>query len=170
MTRKREEYIELLMEVCNKFNYIILNFPEKITMETKLDVITKEKYIFRSTVGRIFLIEENKNKPSLFFKNNPYTEYNIKQYLINNNYDDYELVDMPENSKAITNLTFYCKKHKTYFKTSWNGIQQNRRYACSKCFGENISNVKSLTYNDVKEYIESLGCELLSEEYTRDKV
>ena len=76
-----------------------------------------------------------------------------------NKYEYTLLSDNYENSK--TKLSIMCPKGHIY-EASWSDFQSG--YRCPYCYGN-----KKLTYEFVKEYIESFGYKLLSTEYKNTK-
>ena len=56
------------------------------------------------------------------------------------------------------------------FETTFNHFRDRQQRQCQKCGIKTRTSKYRLSYEEVKEYIESFGCELLSEEYINNRI
>ena len=73
----------------------------------------------------------------------------------------YKLIS-PDYKKSNIKLNMICDNNH-FCSISWDNFKQGRR--CRECAKYKKANLFKLNYNDVKNYIETYGCKLISEEY-----
>lgn len=86
---------------------------------------------------------------------------NIKEFVKNNS--NCELIST-EYINNYSKMTFTCENCGEEFSVSFNTFQSGH-HSCKKCSYEKRAKKSRKSYNDVKNYIQSMGCELISEEY-----
>ena len=98
----------------------------------KIKATTKEGYIVFSSFSNL-----KNNSYDIFSKSNPYTIYNIKNFIKINNMNCELLSNEYIDNKSL--LEFRCECCGKTFKTSWNIFQGKNKTKCDSCSGKQSS-------------------------------
>lgn len=152
---KPHEYAE---DICNEYGYKLIN------VDTLRNVIfeDKEGYKYKST---IYSIQTRKYGKDRFAKDNPFTIYNMCNYIKNNNFK-IKLVNETERKIEIAKdyIQFYCCECGEVYEALWGQVAYATRkgmlrHRCQRC-----SKRESNLEYDVRIYLESLNIK-----YTKQK-
>jgi len=95
-----------------------------------------------------------------------FTYKEIKEYIENNSECK---VLSKEYKGAHDDLKLQCNCGDTFYR-SLNNFKSSKHNLCPKCTQEIITNYHRLDYKEVKNYIESFGCKLISETYVNNQM
>lgn len=119
-----------------ELGYEILS-PKEFDTRTKLTVVDKDGY--KGCINAKDLLYNN-TKISRYSKSNPYTMYNIKNFIKINNIDC--LVEDKEYDGINTMFEFTCKCGRK-FKRTWNHFCYNSDFYCNVCKSD-VSTLEAL--------------------------
>lgn len=157
-TDEMNEKIKKLSDVAN-VNYTWVSGEHK-NSRSKLKLIDEFGYTYLTNNINISTGINRKCKLRAFHTSNPYVIYNIKLWLVLHN-SKYKLVsNVYEKSKS--KLIWSCETH-GLFEMSFDHMKQGNN--CAKCTGDKLSNLFRLSYDEVKQTIESEKYTLLSDKY-----
>lgn len=153
---KRNKYTQKEAEICFLKHNLILKDNYKDN-KTSLYCMDLDGYKFLKSLGDI-----NK-KPSKFHPKNPFSIYNIKKYLSDNDFHIKLLTDKYLNSQCKMSWQCECGQ---VFKASWNMIFAGKRYCnfCSK--SKRFDNLRDYT-SIVKKKCQQRGYKLLTQHINR---
>jgi len=147
----------------NKFTWVGIIFKNT---KTKLEVEDKDNYKYFLSVENINASMKCNCEPRKFYKNNPYTIYNIKQYITNNN-----LTCKLITNKYIDNnkqkFEFECKCNKPFY-TTLSEFLFGDKHQCNECGRKRTAEYNKFSYEEVNNYVENNNCKLKSTEYVNE--
>ena len=112
-----------------------------ISTRTKMKVMDREGYLYNYSIDKI---RENNDKTTFRInKNNPYSIYNIKNYIKLNNINIELLSEKYINNS--TNMLWKCKCGNT-FEMTLASFKNKHKYMCNKCSKLSKSNKQKLSY------------------------
>lgn len=150
---------EEVKEQFSQYGFELIDTEYK-NNQTKMTFKNKDGYIGCMSLGNL---KSGKNTQYIS-KFNPYSIYNIKLYLINNNSDTTLLSE--EFVDSETPLLFKCGCGKI-FRRSWLGLSGQKYLTCNECSLSLRGKTRRVPFDRVKEDFLSFGYTVLSspEEY-----
>ena len=124
----------------------------------KMKFKDNEGYLYSLSQGNMTTTIRRNGILAKYFQYNPYTHENINNYFKLNKINLELITKNPKT--AISKLEFRCTEHDEIFLRSWNSVK-NGSTLCSNC--ENGR--RTYTYKQIKQMVETEGCELLDSEY-----
>lgn len=148
-------------EVYNTFKeygYELLDKEYKNRKE-KMDIIDEDGYKYKVSYG---MLNNLNTKFPYVHQNNPYSIYNIKQYLKNNSIE----LELLEKEYISNTYKMKCKcSCGEIFNTSWASISKKHKYTCNNCSKKKQTDTQKDNIKDIKELMRKYGNELLTQNY-----
>ena len=155
-----------LQELLNHYNLTIVNKPDEIKNYTKLELISSDGYKYLLDKNNLVCSYRRDSDLCKYFRN-PYTEYNLSNFLKIETNGDVFIKDFQNAKNAHDPILLHCNSNNLDYIKSSNEITTGRYYLKKQMPGYESS--RKLGLERAKEEAWKYGIEIVDTSYTNNE-
>lgn len=149
-----------LQELLDHYNLTIINKPDEIRNYTKLELKSSDGYKYYLDKGNLVCAYRRNSELCKYFRN-PYTEYNLSNFLMLETNGDVVIKDFQNAQNAHDPILLHCNSINLDYTKSANEITSGRYYLKKRMPGYHGPTYKDI--NTIKEEAVKYGVEIVSD-------
>lgn len=149
-----------LQDLLNRYNLTIIDEPEEIKSNTKLNLISSDGYKYYLDKANLLCANRRNSELCKYFRN-PYTEYNLSNFLMLETNGDVVIKDFQNAKNAHDLILSHCNSANIDYTRTENQIVKGNYYMFSKMPSYHGPNYKDI--DTIKKEAQKYNVEIVSD-------